>query len=61
MCTQALFIMWNDYISGDNIVVDGGEWLYKPHPSGMPREMVAKLARGVEKKSREAGAAKSKL
>ena len=53
--------MWNEYITGDNIVVDGGEWLYKPHPSGMQREMVVKLARGVEEKSRGAGASQSRL
>jgi peroxisomal 2,4-dienoyl-CoA reductase len=38
------------YITGDVLVVDGGQWLYKPPM--VPREMVAELARSVEKKSR---------
>lgn len=38
------------YISGDVLVVDGAEWLYKPPM--VPKEMVAELSRGVEAKSR---------
>lgn len=38
------------YVSGDSLVVDGGEWLYKPPM--VPREMVAELSRKVEAKSR---------
>lgn len=38
------------YISGDVLVVDGGEWLYKPPM--VPKEMVAELSRKVEAKSR---------
>mmetsp|Transcript_14944 Transcript_14944/g.29043 ORF Transcript_14944/g.29043 Transcript_14944/m.29043 type:complete len:315 (-) Transcript_14944:219-1163(-) len=38
------------YISGDTLVVDGAEWLYKPPM--VPREMVAELSRKVEAKSR---------
>ena len=39
-----------DYITGDILVVDGGEWLYKPPM--VPKEMVAELSRKVEAKSR---------
>ena len=38
------------FVTGDTLVVDGGEWLYKPPM--VPREMVEELSRGVEKKSR---------
>ena len=38
------------YISGDVLVVDGAEWLYKPPM--VPKEMVAELSRKVEAKSR---------
>ncbi|KAL9186008.1 hypothetical protein ACHAXT_005246 [Thalassiosira profunda] len=38
------------YVSGDVLVVDGAEWLYKTPM--VPREMVAELSRKVEKKSR---------
>lgn len=39
------------YITGETLVVDGGEWLFKPPM--VPREMVAELSRSVEKKSRD--------
>jgi len=39
------------FITGDTLVVDGAEWLYKPPM--VPREMVAELSRSVEKKSRD--------
>jgi len=39
------------YITGDTLVVDGGQWLYKPPM--VPRDMVAELSRNVEKKSRD--------
>ena len=38
------------YISGDTIVVDGAEWLYKPPM--VPKELVSELSRKVEAKSR---------
>ena len=38
------------YVSGDVLVVDGAEWLYKPPM--VPKEMVAELSRKVEAKSR---------
>lgn len=39
------------YVTGDTLVVDGGQWLYKPPM--VPREMVSELSRSVEKKSRD--------
>jgi len=41
------------YVTGDVLVVDGGQWLYKPPM--VPREMVAELSRQVEAKSRAQG------
>ena len=38
------------YVSGDTLVVDGAEWLYKTPM--VPKEMVAELSRKVEAKSR---------
>jgi len=38
------------YVSGDTLVVDGAEWLYKTPM--VPTEMVAELSRKVEAKSR---------
>eukprot|EP00957_Ditylum_brightwellii_P209653 15362661-Ditylum_brightwellii.AAC.1 len=38
-------------ITGDVLVVDGGEWLYRPPM--VPQEMVGELSRKVEKKSRD--------
>jgi len=37
-------------VSGDVLVVDGAEWLYKPPM--VPKEMVSELSRKVEAKSR---------
>mmetsp|Transcript_589 Transcript_589/g.966 ORF Transcript_589/g.966 Transcript_589/m.966 type:complete len:306 (-) Transcript_589:68-985(-) len=39
------------YVTGDVLVVDGAQWLYKPPL--VPREMVTELSRKVEKKSRD--------
>lgn len=39
------------YVTGDTLVVDGGQWLYKPPM--VPKDMVAELSRNVEKKSRD--------
>lgn len=39
------------YVTGDTLVVDGGQWLYKPPM--VPSNMVAELSRNVEKKSRD--------
>ena len=38
------------YVTGDVLVVDGGEWLYKPPM--VEKELVAELSRKVEAKSR---------
>jgi len=49
------------YVTGETVVVDGGQWLWKPPIA--PREMVLQMSRGVESKSRGVGTAapKSKL
>lgn len=48
------------YITGDTVVVDGAQWLFKPPV--LPREMVAEMSRKVESKSRSQGlAVRSKL
>lgn len=47
------------YVSGETLVVDGGEWLYKPPM--VPKEMVSELSRKVEAKSRELRPVISKL
>lgn len=39
------------FITGDTLVVDGAQWLYKPPM--VPKDMVAELSRNVEKKSRD--------
>lgn len=39
------------YITGDTMVVDGGQWLWKPKM--IEREMVQEFSRNIEKKSRE--------
>jgi peroxisomal 2,4-dienoyl-CoA reductase len=54
----AVFLASSKYITGDVLIVDGGEWLYK-RPL-VPKEMVSELSRMVEKKSR-AQAPRSKL
>jgi len=41
------------YVTGDVLVVDGGQWLYKPPM--VPKELVAELSRKVEAKSRAQG------
>jgi peroxisomal 2,4-dienoyl-CoA reductase len=46
----AVFLSTARYITGDVLIVDGGEWLYKTPM--VPKEMVAELSRGVEAKSR---------
>jgi 2,4-dienoyl-CoA reductase [(3E)-enoyl-CoA-producing], peroxisomal len=46
------------YITGTTLIVDGGEWLYKPPM--VPKNMVATLSRKVEAKSRSQ-APKSRL
>jgi len=47
------------YITGTTLIVDGGEWLFKPPP--IPRDMVASLSKQVEAKSRRMGPKSSRL
>lgn len=58
---MALFLCTpvGSYVSGDTIVVDGGNRLWKP--SLAPREVIASYAKNVEKQSRRVGMVKSKL
>jgi len=46
----AVFLCTSKYTTGDTLIVDGGEWLYKPPL--VPKDMVATLSRKVEAKSR---------
>lgn len=47
------------YITGDTIIVDGGQWITKKPP--VPREVVSQISRQVEKKSRKLKFGSSKL
>ena len=46
----AIFLCTAGYITGHVLVVDGGQWLWKPQV--VPREMVSQLSKEVEKSSR---------
>ncbi len=46
----AVFLCAAKYITGHVLVVDGGQWLYRPPM--VPKEMVAELSRRVEASSR---------
>jgi 2,4-dienoyl-CoA reductase [(3E)-enoyl-CoA-producing], peroxisomal len=46
----AVFLCTAQYVTGHMLVVDGGEWLYRPPL--VPKDMVEKLSRAVEAKSR---------
>merc|ERR1712217_175350 len=65
IASSALYLRLNEAITGHWMVVDGGEWFGKQ--AYMPREMVSRISRGVEKGSRNMGpgdsapAGKSKL
>jgi NAD(P)-dependent dehydrogenase (short-subunit alcohol dehydrogenase family) len=49
-----------DYVNGETIAVDGGNWLWTEPP--MSRDMVKAMSKKVEAKSRNiGGAGKSKL
>lgn len=43
------------FISGETLVVDGAAWLHRPQL--VPRQMVSKVSRSVEGKSRKIGTA----
>lgn len=49
----AVYLCTAEYVTGDVLVVDGGQWLWKPPV--VPREMVTQLAKQVEGKSRAQG------
>jgi len=58
--SAAIFLLLNQFISGQDLIVDGANWLMKP--KDMPRELVEKISKKVEKTSRDLGpGAKSKL
>jgi peroxisomal 2,4-dienoyl-CoA reductase len=46
----AVYLCTAKYVTGNVLVVDGGEWLYRPPM--VPKDLVAQLSRGVEAKSR---------
>ena len=54
----AVFLATSKYTTGETLIVDGGEWLYKPPM--VPKDMVSILSRKVESKSR-AQAPKARL
>lgn len=54
IATSAIFLIMNEYITGQDLIVDGGNWLMKGPPSP-PRDMVEAIAKGVEKQSRAMG------
>ena len=54
----AVYLCSAKYVTGDVLVVDGGEWIYKPPK--IPKELVSELSRTIEKKSR-AQAPRSRL
>lgn len=54
----AVFLSTSSYVTGTTLIVDGGEWLYKPPL--VPKDLVSNLSRQVEAKSRSQ-APKSKL
>lgn len=61
IASTCIYLCLNEYITGQVLAVDGGEWFGKPQM--MPREMVARISRGVESGSRAMGPAdqRSKL
>ena len=46
----AVYLCTANYVTGHMLVVDGGEWLYRPPM--VPKDMVGELSRKVEAKSR---------
>lgn len=53
IASSAIYLCLNEAITGHWMVVDGGEWFGKQ--MYMPRDMVARISRGVEKGSRNMG------
>jgi len=59
IAAACIFLCLNNYITGQILPVDGGEWFGKKRV--IPREMVSKISRGVEKQSRAMGPGTAKL
>lgn len=55
----AIYLSTASYVTGDVLIVDGGQWLYKPPL--VPGEMVEELSRQVEATSRAQAPTRSKL
>ena len=55
----AVYLCTAQYVTGDVLVVDGGQWLWKPQV--LPRDMVTQIAKKVESKSRAQAPQRSKL
>ena len=53
VANACLFLLTNEFVSGSDVVVDGGNWLMKPQP--VPRDLVQQLSKSVEKPSRDMG------
>jgi len=53
IASAVIYLCLNEYITGQNLVVDGGEWFGKQ--PFFPRDGVRKLSRGVEGSSRKMG------
>eukprot|EP00958_Prasinococcus_capsulatus_P006704 scaffold625_cov420-Prasinococcus_capsulatus_cf.AAC.57 len=47
------------FVTGETLVVDGAEWMWRPPL--VPREMVTRASRAVESQSRKTGLPQSKL
>jgi 2,4-dienoyl-CoA reductase [(3E)-enoyl-CoA-producing], peroxisomal len=54
----AVWCCVSKYTTGDTIVVDGGEWLYKPPI--IPKDSVEQMSRAIEQKSRSQAPQKSR-
>jgi len=53
IASACIYLCLNEYITGHSLVVDGGDWFGKA--AFMPREMVSRISRSVERGSREMG------
>ncbi|CAE7223147.1 unnamed protein product, partial [Symbiodinium pilosum] len=57
IASACIYLCLNTYITGQILPVDGGEWFGKK--AMIPREMVSRISRGVEKQSRAMGPGKT--
>jgi len=55
----AVFLATSHYTTGTTLIVDGGQWLYKPPL--VPKHMVSQLSRKVEAQSRQQAPTTSRL